>query len=384
MGKENRFVAAALAVALGVAGCNSNPNPSGDKNPNTLTSTLTSFGIKPASVILTETSTLNSTPTLDLVRARTEIAQTETALIAEPTPTSTSTETPESTKLSPNKKFEILGKGQVVVNSVWPGGIETDPKGFPEKEAKTVAEIYNGATTKTSNQGNLNKLGAARRYAETIFGVTGKIDTTTLTLKQGGDKKVNIGDISLERTSDDYFEAQIGNGKVLILKVETPPNFTYNQIAVEDKNTGRAFTVNDSVLNNEKIYVVKVIDSNEQVTNILTIRAACGNIGSILESLPQPTNGPTPPQQPTPTPVYGSTPDKTPIQTPTKRSTIVRITPATPNPSSTAQNPEPTLPPRPIDQGTPTQAATAVNTPAQKLADTLTPLPKQTSTPFGN
>ncbi len=305
----------------------------------------------------------------------------------------TSSSTPEAThQLSKNGKFEILGTEQVIPNSVWPGGIAENSDIITKNIAKTVGEIYNGATTQTSNKGNLNKLAAARAYAEHIFGLTGKIDTNTLTQAQGGVTQIQIGNTTLARTSTDYFRATGSDNKGALMRFEiydtapTTANFTYNQIALRDNNTGEAFVVNGKLTSkgkvNEKVYVVYVYDKDNNVTGIFTFRDACGNIGNIVRPIPQPTHGATVPPQPTPTSETSLVPTSTFTATfqPTPTSIFTQPAPSeTAVPSNTSTLEITVVPPTTeVPQPTPTRIPTQPASPTQ--VPTNTSMPSSTAT----
>lgn len=235
---------------------------------------------------------------------------------SEVTPTITKTPKPTETS-NPDSKFDKLGPGKLVIDSVWPGGIETDPNSFSLEEAQIVTDIYNGATLRTEKQGNKEKLAAARAYAENIFELKGVIDAGTLTKQSNGPEKITVGKVTFETTSDVFYTAA-GNDekdgselKFSLLEVKAPKGFTFNQIAVSDTNTGHAYVNNGSTISGEKIYVVIQYDKDLNSQNTLMFRGACGNIGRGEKALPQPTKGAT--NQPRPTPTGGF---ENPTQTP--------------------------------------------------------------------
>ena len=237
--------------------------------------------------------------------------------------TPTVTKTPKPTETSnPDSKFDKLGPGKLVPDSVWPGGIETDPDSFSLQEAQIVTDIYNGATLRTEKQGNKEKLAAARAYAENIFELKGVIDTNTLTKQGNGPEKIQIGKVTFETTSAVFYTAA-GNDekdqselKFSLLEVKAPRGFTFNQIAVSDRNTGHAYVNNGSTIGGEKIYVVIQYDKDLNPQNTLMFRGACGNIGRGEKALPQPTKGAT--NQPRPTPTgHFENPTETPFNNPT-------------------------------------------------------------------
>lgn len=238
-------------------------------------------------------------------------------------------------------------KSEIVPDSVWPGGIEEDKNEFTRAEAITAAEVYNGTTT-INNDNLRQRLSAARAYAESIFGVRGTIDTNTLTAKQGGEKTIVIKGKALVRTSDTFWEGKDEKLKLTFreYEVKTPPKFSFKQIAVMNNNPGRAYVNNNSVLENELLYVIEVSNEKGEVENTVFLRSKCGNIGREEKPLPKPTKGATVPPLSTPTQIFERTPVKTvtevfhPSDTPQPPKTEVpTVTPARTQPPQATRTP---------------------------------------------
>lgn len=299
----------------------------------------------------------------------------------QPDVTPTATKTPRPTETSnPDSKFDKLGSGKLIPDSVWPGGIETDTNSFALEEAQIVTDIYNGATRLTTKEGNKNKLAAARAYAENIFGLKGVIDTNTLNKQNNGPINIQIDNVTFKTTSDVFYTAAgtDNNGNELkfsILEVNAPNHFTFNQIAVYDDNTGRAFTNNGSTIDKERLYIVTQYDKDLNPQNTLMFRGACGNIGRGGKALPQPTRGAT--NQPRPTPTGGfnnptetpfnptNPPDKTKVPTVTQaRTQPVQPTRTSGGPGAT------TIVNTPMPTNKPTEQVQPVNPPAQAPSST--------------
>lgn len=290
-----------------------------------------------------------------------------------PTASSTASSTPQ--ELDGIAGSEIMGLGPVIPDSVWPGGINSDPE-FSRNEAGIVSDIYNGASRRVRTDWMRHKLAAARTYAESVFGLSGQIDAGTLAEKNlGSPQRIGVRRTTFDTTTSTYFEASGSEGGnpllFQIFEVNVPPSYKYNQIAVKDEDPGRAYVNNGAGLKNgEVLYVVKVFQGtgavDENLANILTFRGACGNIGKEGKPLEQPTQGPTQPARSTPTQAKEG-------ETSTPQASETAVPGDTPTPFETS-----TIPPRPtVVSETPVPS----QVPTTEVPPTLTPVPTQTPQP---
>lgn len=239
------------------------------------------------------------------------------------------------------RNLEIPGAGRIIPDSVYPGGINLVP-GFALEEAQTVADIYNGTSNRVSRAVN-QRLNAARAYAESVFGVRGRIDEGTLRAMTGLENRVFVGQTGFFRTSGTYFEAR-GDGLIFqIFEVRTPDKYHFNQIAVFDNNPGTAYINDRSTLSEELLYVVEVRSAAGQIINVVDFRGACGNIGG-EKPLPNPTPGATVTLQRTPTPFSEISPTPTLL----RRDTVTPPPPPTRTPEQ-PKTPTP-IPPQPTKE----------------------------------
>jgi hypothetical protein len=368
--KFNRRDALKLFAGLGaaaLAGCNGNRElGSNIASTNTLPSVPNISALDSLQgTIDAQQATINA----NAYEMQKQQGQTSTATSADvpdqSTQTATATETPTPVREQIGAGVDVLGPNKVIDDSVWPGGISQEINGFPVEEVQTVVDIYNGTTRQTGNPRNLEKLSAARAYAESVFDVRGTIDANTLQPDSEGYRATGA-----DGTEALWFR---------VSKAQAPEGYTYNQIAVGDYQTGQAYVNNGSLISGEFLYVVRVYNSAAQLKNTLTFRSACGNIGREGEALPQPTPGPTQPPRATPTGSFR--PSQTPggpTSTPTGEF----------HPSSTPTQPVPTTEvPRPTD--TPF-VPTVTNAPTQPPQPTATgvgttpnvPTPLPTSAPI--
>lgn len=309
---------------------------------------------------------LTSGPTLACQTVNIIAGRLQPAVAATETATATArariraTFTPAPTR-TVTRSLEIPGAGRIIPDSVYPGGINT-VSGFTLEEAQTVADIYNGTSSRVSEQVN-KRLNAARAYAESVFGVKGKIDGGTLLAKKGLGNEVSVGAARFSRTSDGYFDAQ-GTGPggerlyFRLFEVRTPGGYRFNQIAVHDNNPGVAYANNRAVVDNELLYVVEVRNVAGEAVTVVDFRGACGNIGG---------------EAPLPVPTPGAT--ATPQRTPTPFS---EISPTPTLPRRDTATPPPPPPPPPLPTRTPEQPRTPTPMPPQPPKEIPTATPGNT------
>lgn len=312
---------------------------------------------RPANPEPAVTSTTTAGPIAENTPKLVEVTRVvpQTVVVTQTPEPATATQEPTATPVYPETH---------VPDSVIDGGIS---------DVRILVDVFNGFGRrydgKEYTQHDLDAMAAARAFAESQYGIVGKIDAGTLEAVNITPAKIQIGAITFSYGSQGWSSmSDDGRYKYMVVEATAPAGTVYRQIAAREN--GQAYIYNNGRLEEgESVYVVQIIDvsGGGSIVTTVTYRRACGNIGG-SEKKATPTPGVPPTPQNTPT-APGETPRPTPrvTKTPGVTETFTPKPPATD--TSTPENTS-----TPVATNTHQATATVGSTP------TLPPEPSPTVT----